>query len=240
LALLGRSPRSVAVVAHRGGAALAPENTFSAFDNAIGLGVDAIEFDVRLTSDGALVVLHDDKLNRTTNGRGQVLATPSSVVAHLDAGSGFHVPFAEDAMRAVVDAGVVPVIDVKDSGPVGVQAARVLCEAIAAADIDGIPLVVARSRPVLDVVASMCPRTPIAPVVLSYGGLMGCLNTNVDGCFSFWRSLTEAACRIAREHGVFVAAWTVPPKALRGLVSSGNVDAIVTDDPASAMAARQD
>lgn len=58
--------------AHRGGAALAPENTIAAFDNAQALGADGIELDVRLSQDGAVVVHHDPTLERTTTLRGAV------------------------------------------------------------------------------------------------------------------------------------------------------------------------
>ncbi len=58
--------------AHRGGAALAPENTIAAFDNARALGVDGIELDVRLSRDGIVVVHHDHTLERTTTLRGRV------------------------------------------------------------------------------------------------------------------------------------------------------------------------
>ena len=60
------------VFAHRGGAALAPENTIAAFDNALALGVDGIELDVRMSSDGVVVVHHDRTLDRTTDLRGPV------------------------------------------------------------------------------------------------------------------------------------------------------------------------
>ncbi len=60
------------VFAHRGGAALAPENTIAAFDNALALGVDGIELDVRMSQDGVVVVHHDRTLDRTTNLRGPV------------------------------------------------------------------------------------------------------------------------------------------------------------------------
>lgn len=61
------------VFAHRGGAALAPENTIAAFDNAITLGVDGIELDVRMSSDGVVVVHHDRTLDRTTTLQGPVV-----------------------------------------------------------------------------------------------------------------------------------------------------------------------
>lgn len=64
------------VFAHRGGAALAPENTMAAFDNAAALGVDGFELDVRLSRDGVVVVHHDATLDRTTSLRGPLVAQP--------------------------------------------------------------------------------------------------------------------------------------------------------------------
>lgn len=66
--------RGPLVVAHRGGAALWPENSLTAFRGAIALDVDALEFDVHLTADGEPVVIHDATLDRTTTGRGAVRA----------------------------------------------------------------------------------------------------------------------------------------------------------------------
>jgi glycerophosphoryl diester phosphodiesterase len=67
------SPRPL-VIAHRGGAALAPENTLDAFDNGLALGADGIELDVRLSRDDQVVVHHDATLDRTTSLRGPVTA----------------------------------------------------------------------------------------------------------------------------------------------------------------------
>jgi len=60
------------VAAHRGGAALWPENSLLAFRSALALGVDALELDLHLTADGEVVVLHDPTLERTSSGRGAV------------------------------------------------------------------------------------------------------------------------------------------------------------------------
>jgi glycerophosphoryl diester phosphodiesterase len=64
------------VAAHRGGAALWPENSLTAFRGALALGVDALEFDVHLSADGEPVVIHDATLDRTTTGHGPVRALP--------------------------------------------------------------------------------------------------------------------------------------------------------------------
>ena len=79
----------IRVIGHRGAAALAPENTWAGFDLALGLGVDAIETDVRATRDGVLVLLHDERLDRTTDGSGPVHEADWPDVQSLDAGAWF-------------------------------------------------------------------------------------------------------------------------------------------------------
>ncbi|MDQ6774542.1 MAG: glycerophosphodiester phosphodiesterase [Candidatus Dormibacteraeota bacterium] len=93
-ALYARARESGAplVGAHRGNSAELPENTMAAFESALELGVDLIECDVHLTSDGEMVVLHDHTLERTTNGRGLVAQTSWAELRELDAGRGQRVP----------------------------------------------------------------------------------------------------------------------------------------------------
>lgn len=73
-------------IAHRGASTAAPENTLAAFELAARLGANAIETDLRLTSDGRVVAIHDDKLQRTTNGRGLVAGTTLAKIRELEAG----------------------------------------------------------------------------------------------------------------------------------------------------------
>src|SRR5881396_496328 len=77
------------VFAHRGGAALAPENTIAAFDNGLALGADGLELDVRLSRDGHVVVHHDRTLDRTTNLRGPVANRTADELARADAAYSF-------------------------------------------------------------------------------------------------------------------------------------------------------
>jgi glycerophosphoryl diester phosphodiesterase len=79
----------VLVVAHRGGAALAPENTLAAFGNALKIGVDMVECDVHLSKDGELVVMHDPDLARTTNGAGQISGLTLAELKKLNAAAKF-------------------------------------------------------------------------------------------------------------------------------------------------------
>ncbi len=75
--------------AHRGGAALRPENTIEAFDHGLSLGADGLEFDVHLSRDGVVVVHHDATLERTTSGRGPVSAFSADELDRVDAGHWF-------------------------------------------------------------------------------------------------------------------------------------------------------
>jgi glycerophosphoryl diester phosphodiesterase len=79
----------VAVIAHRGGSRLRPENTLAAFDHAASLGVDGLECDVHLSRDGVPVVIHDATLDRTTAAAGAVAARKAVELAAIDAGARF-------------------------------------------------------------------------------------------------------------------------------------------------------
>ena len=82
------------VIAHRGFSGQAPENTLVAIEKAIELGADMVEIDVTLTADGHVVVIHDETLERTTDGSGPVLETSLEAMQLLDAGSWFDERFA--------------------------------------------------------------------------------------------------------------------------------------------------
>jgi glycerophosphoryl diester phosphodiesterase len=77
------------VFAHRGGAALRPENTMASFDHGLSLGADGLELDVHLSRDGVVVVHHDDTLDRTTNAQGPLAARTADELARVDAGYWF-------------------------------------------------------------------------------------------------------------------------------------------------------
>jgi glycerophosphoryl diester phosphodiesterase len=82
------------LIAHRGASAFAPENTLAAFLKAKEQGARWLEFDVMLTADGEAVVIHDETLERTTNGVGNVVDLTAGEMARLDAGSWFNAAFA--------------------------------------------------------------------------------------------------------------------------------------------------
>lgn len=81
------------IFAHRGASGTHPENTMAAFKAALELGAGGIELDVQMTKDGELVIIHDETVNRTTNGQGAIEEMTAKQVKSLDAGSWFHEKF---------------------------------------------------------------------------------------------------------------------------------------------------
>jgi len=117
--MLTPSVKPVFAVGHRGASAYAPENTVAAFDEAIRLGARAVEFDLRLTCDDVPIVLHDETVDRTTNGNGPVREYSRFDLLRLDAGSWMHarfsgtrIPTLDEALLAI-GAHVRPVIELK-------------------------------------------------------------------------------------------------------------------------------
>lgn len=104
-----RTPNpGVMLVAHRGAKFYAPENTIPAIEKAIELGYDYVEFDVRFTSDGVPVILHDETVDRTTDGHGAIAEMTLADVKKLDAGSsyskkftGTRIPTFEECLQAM-------------------------------------------------------------------------------------------------------------------------------------------
>ena len=88
-------------IAHRGGSNLAPENTMAAFKNALELGVDMIEIDIEQTLDSVVVVIHDTKVNRTTNGKGLVDSLTYVYIKTLDAGSWYNEQFSGEKISTL-------------------------------------------------------------------------------------------------------------------------------------------
>jgi glycerophosphoryl diester phosphodiesterase len=107
---------SVVFVAHRGGIVPGyPENTLAAFRQAIEQGAQAVEIDLRGTKDGEVVILHDETVDRTTNGRGKVTDLTLAELKKLDAGGGERIPTYEEVLRAVAGTGVTLLLDIKQS-----------------------------------------------------------------------------------------------------------------------------
>ena len=90
-------------IAHRGASSYAPENTLAAFDLALHMGIGHIELDVHCTSDGHVVVIHDDAVDRTTSGSGPVASYILAALRSLDAGAWFGAAFAGQRVPTFVE-----------------------------------------------------------------------------------------------------------------------------------------
>jgi glycerophosphoryl diester phosphodiesterase len=113
------------VIAHRGASGTAPENTLAAFELAERMGAHMIELDVQLAADGAVMVLHDDSVDRTTDGRGRLAAHTSAALRALDAGTWFAPEFAGEripTLAEVLAAVSLPVnVELKQGGGRGLE-----------------------------------------------------------------------------------------------------------------------
>ncbi len=103
------------LIGHRGAAALEPENTLRGFKKAIELGLDYVELDVRRCKSGELVVIHDETVDRTTNGKGLVKGMALQQLQKLDAGKGESIPTLKEAMD-LCEGKVGMILELKDAG----------------------------------------------------------------------------------------------------------------------------
>ena len=95
--------REFLCVAHRGASSYAPENTFAAFNKALELGASHVELDVHFSRDGHIVVIHDDTLDRTTDGSGAVADKTLVELRSLDAGSWFGPAYSGERIRTLAE-----------------------------------------------------------------------------------------------------------------------------------------
>lgn len=247
-------PRRRLVIAHRGGAGRAPENTLAAFTRAAALGAEAIELDVRLSRDGEVVVIHDSTVDRTTDHRGRVADYNASELAQLDAGYRFTpdrgatfpfrgqrigIPRLADVIAAVPAAPLL--IEVKE--PAALQPVAALLErlgatgrsVVAAAAFAGVAP--ARGGSLRTGASSRDAAALLfalrAPVRLPYEAL--CIPPRYWGVPLpiGWLARRAGAC------GTATHVWTVNDPALARRLWAAGVAGIVTDFPDVIAAARQ-
>jgi glycerophosphoryl diester phosphodiesterase len=225
------APRPL-VFAHRGGAALAPENTMAAFDNGIECGADGLELDVRLSLDGAVVVHHDRTLDRTTALHGPVAARTADDLTRADVPTLAAVLARHRDVRVIVEmkvntadfaCAVVDVVRRADAvdrvclGSFGrrvLRAARTLEPAIATS--------AAREEVRWALYRSWC-RWPVTRV--GYAGYQ------VPERSGSTRVVSPRFIEHAHDAGLAVQVWTVDTEADARRLLSWGADALITDRP---------
>ncbi len=162
-ALRGPLPSAPQLIAHRGGPVYAPENTLAAFRNAIATGSDWLEMDVQMTWDGALVVMHDRTVDRTTDGTGEVRALTLEQIRALDAGDGERVPTFEEVVALAREAGVGILPEAKSAHLYpGIEAKMV--GAIVEADYVDKTIVQSFEPEALDTIHAINPEVQVCPL----------------------------------------------------------------------------
>jgi glycerophosphoryl diester phosphodiesterase len=234
------------VYAHRGGAALAPENTLVAFETGLAAGADGIELDVRLSLDCVAVLMHDPTLDRTTDGTGPVEMRTAAELAALDAGCRFErdggFPFrgcgiGVPSLRDVLDRhrSTSLIVELKSSDP---RLAQAVVDEIHAAGAAGRVTIGSFQKGALDAARALDPaiRTG-ADTDEVRGGVDSVLarpgfdEFQVPEVFAGMRVVTPEFIARAHDAGVAVVVWTVNQEDdMRRLLDWG-VDGLITDRP---------
>jgi len=240
------------VLAHRGGGTLAPENTIAAIQVGVQHGYHAIELDAMLTADAVPVLIHDETLERTTNGLGEVASHTAAELARLDAGAWMAPRFAGTRLPSLADAiaycrrnDVWINIEIKPArgadSATGTEVARISAQAYAdllrprgdhAGNVEPqAPLFSSISREALAAARSAVPDLPrgllVGAVPMDWKAqveALGCV-----GLHCSHKHLTQALARAVKDAGYWLFCYTVnDPERARVLFDWG-VDAFCTD-----------
>ncbi len=215
------------VIGHRGARSIAPENTLESIRAAKKCGADYVEVDVRLSKDGYLVVIHDEAVDRTTNGTGRVEVMTLEEIKLLDAGMGERVPTLTEAVALVEELDLGIVIEMKEEG----------LEDLVVQELEGRRAIVTSFRhasvreikELTDIKTGIIISSlPIKPVDLA-------LWAEADSIFP--RITNPNLFKKAHRAGLEVYPWTInDPDQVRWLKRLG-ADGLVTDNPCGIRAA---
>ncbi|MER5597499.1 glycerophosphodiester phosphodiesterase family protein [Streptomyces sp. NPDC002265] len=212
-------------IGHRGVMGVEPENTLRSFVAAQQAGLDVIELDLHLSKDGALVVMHDADVDRTTDGCGPIAEMTLGELRGLDAGRGERIPVFEevlDAVRTPLQA------EIKD-----VAAARALAEVMTRLDLLGRVEVSSFHDEAITEIARLVPGVRTALVASRYG--VDIVRRAVDAgastvCLNI-RRLTLEIVERAREADLRIIGWVVNTQDHLRLVRALQLDGATTDYP---------
>ena len=222
-------------IAHRGASGTFPENTLSAFRAAIDAGADMCELDVQLTRDGAVVVIHDETVDRTTDGKGEVVALTLEEIQRLDAGAKFKGGTIKGERISTLDEVFAATsgkcglnIELK-AGGVEAQVAAIMQARNAFAD----SIVSSFNWDYLKKIQTLHFNIRIAllaeekPVDL----MMNAVAMRAHAINPRWDMVTADLCKAAHERGLKVYTWTVDADARMRALAECGVDGIMTNYP---------
>ncbi|HUL91770.1 MAG TPA: glycerophosphodiester phosphodiesterase [Burkholderiales bacterium] len=228
------------IICHRGGGTLAPENTLAGIRKAAELGFGGVEFDVMLSADRIPVLIHDETLERTTDGRGLVAATSYAKLSGLDAGGWFgpehrgeRVPTFEQAANTCVQLGLWANIEIKPAGGFEHETASVTAQLLAKlwAGVSNRPLLSSFHRTCLEVVQADAPQFErgyltdrIEPGWREAVQQLACVSVHCNS-----EHLTRAQADDVKRAGYGLLCYTVNDTEVARRLLSWGVDAIFTD-----------
>lgn len=233
------------IVAHRGASAYAPENTLAAFCLAVEQGADAVELDAKLSADGTVVVIHDQTVDRTTGGKGDVRKLTMGQLKSLDAGQFFSsrytgelIPTLEEVFDAVGQSLLINVELTNYASP-GDGLVDQVVALVQRFHLEERVLFSSFHPANLLRAHRLLPEVPVA--ILALPGRAGWwarsfLLRHISPEFvnPYFSDSTDGYIRRQHESGRKVNTWTVnDPADLSRLVIDG-VDGLITDDPVAA------
>lgn len=238
-----RAPdRPVVVVGHRGAAGLAPENTMPSFELAVSQGADAIETDVHLTADGVPVAIHDETVDRTTNGHGAVADLTLAQIKALDASGKFHGAYARVKIPTLEEIltwakGRTRVV-VELKGTTNPELVPRTIRQIRQHGLDRDALLISFDHLALLQVRAIAPELltgalyvarPADPVGLAS-------SCGADALCPNWSGVTAEGVGAAHAAGLAVSVWTANDQTAIETSLANGVDAITGDYPERAIA----
>ncbi len=205
----GGDPGDPALIAHRGFAALAPENTVSAVRDAVARGADGVELDVRAAADGTPVVCHDATVDRVTEGTGAVADRSPAELGALSVGGGPDgVPTLEAALRSIPpDATVCAELKERSVAPAAADALADAGRTVVVSSFDAAALSTPRDRGLAT--ALLAATDGLATV--EQAADLGCTAVHLHAT-----AVTEGVVAAAGAAGLDVAAWTLAPPDVDG------------------------
>jgi len=224
---------NVAIVAHRGYSSQAPENTIASC-NAAREFADWVEFDVRVTLDDQLILMHDGTVDRTTNGTGDVGAMTLAELRQLDAGAWFSPDFAGELVPLMSEAVLATLPDMKPFIERKTGAAALYVELIRALRIEHEAVVIAFDWNFLAELEALAPaiRTgALGSEMLTLPDVEAIASRGID--FIDWAhgTVTAETIDLVHAYGMELHVWTVNDASrMQTLIDSG-IDGITTDNP---------
>jgi glycerophosphoryl diester phosphodiesterase len=241
-----RSKARFLVVAHRGASKECPENTLAAFKRALEHGADGIELDVQLTRDGEVVVLHDEQVDRTTDGRGWVRDLTLAEVRRLDAGDWFAPGYAGERVPTLPEvfqvAGRAALVNVElknnkvrydglERKVLDIVKTAGLSANVVISSFNHASLRVVQSLDSSQRIATLHPPGPWRYPVLCRLPARAALAVGAEAAHLPHRTVSRRTVAHCHNVGIDVRTWTVnAAEEVERAVADG-VDAVFTDDP---------